>query len=502
MAAPEGLARRRRGYTACFALGLTLIVLATWCATVAAETPTGPSMPAQGWLSGGGSTQPLSQAPSSIAVSPALPRPKIPEFNAGRALANQPWIKAPTTTTARDGLGPLYNVRSCLRCHINGGRGHIASEGQLVGSAVVRLARQSGERTPHESVVPDPAYGDQIQIQSISLADQLGLSPEAVGPGADAEPPAEAKVYVTWTRESFAYPDGRTVELRKPTIELRELGYGPLAADTLTALRNAPVVHGVGLVALVREESLDAWADPMDKNEDGISGRRNQVWDPESSTLVPGRFGWKANSANLRHTVAGAFVNDLGITNPLFPRETCTAQQARCIRAPSGPDEEGVELPESLLQLVVDFLANSAVPAARMLEEAAHNEGSELFVATGCAQCHRPNMTTGASTEYPHLAHQEIWPFSDYLLHDMGEALADHRADFDATGREWRTSPLWGIGASKLINGSAHFLHDGRAGSVEEAILWHGGEAQNSRDRFVGLNVQKRTALIAFIESL
>lgn len=430
-----------------------------------------------------------------------LPEAQVPLFHAGKALANQPWIKAPTATDARDGLGPIYNARTCLGCHIKGGKGPVpATNDEAIFAPILRIS------IPGKNVrlgsVPDPIYGEQIQGQSVALTHQLrGKIPYKV-PSENPEAPPEARVYINWKAHTFTYPDGHSVTLRSPKVRLDEMGYGAASTTLMTSLRAAPAIHGMGLLEAIEQADINALADPEDADGDGISGRVNTVWDFENNAPVPGRFGWKANRANLRITTAAAFQGDVGISNPIFPNQPCSRRQPRCLASPNGNNTNGFELPEHLLKLTVDFVRNIGVPMARPMDEKT-KRGHKYFHQVGCAACHQPSFKTGPQpTAYKHLAAQDIWPYSDLLLHDMGSGLADHRPDYDATGYEWRTAPLWGIGLNRHVNGVTTLLHDGRARSIEEAILWHGGESENSRAAFTLLDEKQRNALITFVESL
>jgi CxxC motif-containing protein (DUF1111 family) len=444
-----------------------------------------------------------------------------PKFHAGKALANQPWIKAPTLTTARDGLGPIYNARTCLSCHINGGKGFIPADNKTsLTSTLVRLSTPFDLKTSFDldtivdlsthkhasailkksGVIPHAVYGDQIQGQSVSLAHQLRHSQTSGVLKHDVAP--EAYVYINWNEETFTYPDQHQVTLRSPELDFQSLGYGPLGEETLFSLRVAPPLHGMGLIGLIAEQDIIALSDDDDINFDGISGRANQVWDEEKQTTTLGRFGLKSNKPTLAMIVAGAFANDLGISNSLAPNQPCTRLQPSCLKIPNGNDEAAVELPDHLLTLVIDFNRDLAPVQRRNSLNKNVLAGRELFYNSGCNQCHNPRYVTQKSEQAPHLSEQVIWPYSDFLLHDMGPALADGRPDFLATGNEWRTSPLWGIGLLSQVNGSSVLLHDGRARSVEEAILWHGGEAELAKSRFIELNKINRNRLIKFVNSL
>lgn len=428
-----------------------------------------------------------------------------PAFHAGKALANQPWVKAPTVTTARDGLGPIYNARTCLSCHVKGGKGFIPNNNiNPISSTLIRVSKPGSDHNllKIEGVIPHPVYGDQIQGQSVSLAHQLRHSQKPGTLKHDVAP--EAYVYIHWDTQTFTYPDLHQVELRKPQLQFTDLGYGPLGEDTLYSIRVAPAIHGMGLLELIDENDLHALSDEGDTNNDGISGRLNKVWDIEKQATVIGRFGLKANKPTLKMIVAGAFKNDLGISNPLFPNQPCSAQQPSCNSIINGNTKEhgNVELSEELLTLTTNFNRDLAPVVRRNSLDVIVKKGRELFYQTGCNQCHQPRFKTQSSKEAPHLSNQIIWPYTDLLLHDMGPDLADGRPDFLATGNEWRTAPLWGIGLLQQVNGSNALLHDGRARTVEEAILWHGGEATLTKARFIQLDKIERETLIKFVNSL
>ncbi len=428
-----------------------------------------------------------------------LPVEARPLFHAGKALAHQPWVKAPTITDTRDGLGPLYNARTCLMCHTKGGKGFIPDTNEVpIMGTLVRLSKPGFDKI--KGVIPHPAYGDQIQGQSTSLAHQLRHSQKPGSIAHDVAP--EAYVYINWQTRTFTYPDQHTVILRKPELDFRNLGYGPFGEDTLFSLRVAPSIHGMGLLELIDQQDIDKLSDPEDGNNDGISGRSNLVWDVELQQTVAGRFGLKANKASLKMQVAGAFANDVGISNSLFPQQPCSQQQIGCNQVANGNDKNGVEIADHLLDLVTDFNRNLAPVLRRDFNNKEVNQGREIFYQVGCQACHQPDFKTQESDAFPHLANQHIWPYSDLLLHDMGPELADGRSDFLATGSEWRTAPLWGVGLQEAVNGSKALLHDGRAETIEEAILWHGGEAELAKSRFIQLPKQERDALIKFVNSL
>lgn len=437
-----------------------------------------------------------------------LPQSLRPDFHAGKALANQPWVKAPTVTTMRDGLGPLYNSRTCLMCHIKGGKGFVPENGEIpMLSSLVRLsipATNSPEHQAmlqHHGVIPHPIYGDQVQGQSTSLAHQLRHS-QKDNDQLKHDIAPEAYVFIDWQFSEFVYPDGHKVRLRKPQLRFENLGYGELGEDTLTSLRLAPPIHGMGLIELIPQAEITALADENDRNQDGISGRVNHIWDNETEQIVAGRFGWKANKPSVKVQTAAAFNGDVGISTTLFPGQPCSSQQTACLKAPTGNDVQNVELADDLLDLVVNFNRNLAPVERRNTNHPDVIKGRNYFYQAGCQQCHNPGFTTQSSEQNPHLGNQKIWPYSDFLIHDMGPDLADNRPDFTASGSEWRTAPLWGIGIQEQVNGSKALLHDGRAQTIEEAILWHGGEAAAVKATFISFEQAKRDALIQFVESL
>ncbi|MEO1336862.1 MAG: di-heme oxidoredictase family protein, partial [Myxococcota bacterium] len=441
-------------------------------------------------LPGGVGSVPFAAALGFSRPAANLPSSQKPLFYAGQALARQPWVKAPSSTDARDGLGPLYNARSCLVCHHRGGRGTVNGDGVLGTGTLIRLSQVRVDGT----AAPDPIYGSQLQLRTIDASYTLG--------GTAGQIPAEAQVVVEWIPVVTRYPDGQSITLRRPTVHLSQLGYGPLAPTTVLGLRHASPLYGLGLIDLIDTDDLMAMADPSDEDGDGISGRANRVWDRQRQTTVVGRFGWKANQPSLRQQVAAALAFDMGITSRLFPASTCSEDQSACRNAPNGASAGGHEISESLLDLIVDYNRSIAVPQRRKPSHPLVVEGQRHFVAMGCVGCHVPTQRTGQDSRFPHLSEQTIWPYTDLLLHDMGPDLADGRPDFDASGVEWRTPPLWGVGLSRAVHRDAGLLHDGRARTVEEAILWHGGEAQESRDAFMAAKSAQRRALLAFVRSL
>ncbi|ODR99911.1 thiol oxidoreductase [Methyloceanibacter methanicus] len=420
------------------------------------------------------------------------------DFKIGNSIFRRLWVSAPASTDASDGLGPLFNVRGCQNCHLKDGRGQPPAAAQTPGPAGALLFRLSvppktdADRALLASgkvtVLPDPVYGGQLQDMSIQ-----GHEPEGA-------------VKITYVESDVSLADGETVSLRAPSYELTGLNYGPISPDVMVGPRIAPPMIGLGLLEAVPEEQIMAYADPADEDGDGISGRPNRIWSALHDKEMIGRFGWKANVPTMAEQNAAAFSGDIGISTTLHPSGAgdCTEKQTKCFNAPSGnsPKYQNVEVGDELFDLMTFYTQNLAVPRRRTPDAPEILNGKALFYETGCADCHRPKLLTGEVPKQPHLSNQLIWPYTDMLLHDMGEGLADNRPDGLAGGQEWRTPPLWGIGLTETVNGHTQFLHDGRARNLTEAILWHGGEAQEARDTFAALDKEDRERLLAFVNSL
>jgi CxxC motif-containing protein (DUF1111 family) len=303
---------------------------------------------------------------------------------------------------------------------------------------------------------------------------------------------------VIYEEQAGEYADGTAYSLLVPSYQIDDLAYGPLADDIKISPRVAPATFGLGLLEAIPEKRLRELADPEDADEDGISGRLNSVWDATKAEMVVGRFGWKAEQPSVRQQSAGAFLGDMGMTTPLFTGQDCTEVQGECLAAMSGGEPEIDELKLDDVERYGQLLA---VPVREVWDGADIERGKKLFDKAGCASCHVPDHRTGEH-ELEELSDQHIWPYTDLLLHDMGEELADGRPVFDADGREWRTPPLWAIGRYEDVVKHNRLLHDGRARGVAEAILWHAGEAGDARDAFVKMNKKDRQLLVQFVESL
>lgn len=404
---------------------------------------------------------------------PDLTEDQLEQFEEGDELFEQIFAAA-------DGLGPVFNANSCDSCHVEDGRGRAPDFiGESESGFLIRLARPAFNQ--NGSTVSDPIYGGQLQ----------DLATEGVIP--------EGEIVIHYTEIEDIYADGSPYSLHQPIYSIRNLGYGDLASDITFSPRVANQMIGLGLLEAISEETILSFADPEDANGDGISGRPNYVWDARAQSLTVGRFGWKANQPNLIQQTAGAYNGDMGISTSLFAHQPCTASQTDCTaKSISGTPE----VSDEHLSLVVFYASTLAVPAQRNSDDPIVQEGEQLFVEAQCSACHISEVTTGTHPTIPQLSNQTIRPFTDLLLHDMGDGLADGQTDFQASGSEWRTPPLWGIGLFETVNGHTYYLHDGRARNLEEAILWHGGEAQASRDYFVNLSTAEREALLAFLHSL
>ncbi|TCL72093.1 di-heme oxidoredictase family protein [Rhizobium sp. BK251] len=417
------------------------------------------------------------------------------DFKLGNALFRKLWVSSPSSTQASDGLGPLYNARSCQSCHIKDGRGHPPLPDGDATSMFLRLARRA--RTPEEQQAvakgqivnfPDPVYGAQLQDHAVP-----GLA-------------AEGQMSVSYEEKVVTLGDGETVSLRRPLYGVKDLGYGPLDPTTTLSPRVAPQMLGLGLIEAIPDAEILAHADPDDRDGDGISGKAQIVLDHRTGKPELGRFGWKAQNATVRDQSADAFSNDIGISTPDRPDPygECTKAEQACLAAPIGVQKRlgDTEAPDPVLGLVTFYSENLAVPARRKASFPETLKGKQLFYESGCISCHTPKFVTSRNAANKARAFQLIWPYSDFLLHDMGEGLADGQQVGLADGREWRTPPLWGIGLTETVSGHTYFLHDGRARNLTEAILWHGGEAEKARNAFSSLAKADRDTLIKFLESL
>jgi CxxC motif-containing protein (DUF1111 family) len=399
-------------------------------------------------------------------------------FTKGHKLFRDEWVTSPASTKTRDGLGPTFNARSCEGCHVRDGRaGATKPDGSLATGILFRLSVPGKDTDGGPK--PVPAYGGQLQPFGV-----LGV-------------PGEGQVKVTYTDVPGQYADGTPYVLHQPKYEFVNLAFGPMPKDVKVSPRTAPAMIGLGLLEAVSDQAILALADPEDRNKDGISGRANIVWNVEKQATSVGRFGWKANQPNLKQQTAGAFQGDIGITSHMFPVENCMPAQTACRKAPNGGKPE---LEPSILDNIVFYGKVLGVPEPRPNEAA--KAGEKLFASFQCASCHLPHLQSDKVYPIEALRDKDVQAFTDLLLHDMGPGLADNREDFLASGTEWRTTPLWGIGLIELVNKHSQYLHDGRARSLEEAILWHGGEAEAAKEKFRTAPQEQRHQLLEFLKAL
>ncbi|MEO1264687.1 MAG: di-heme oxidoredictase family protein, partial [Pseudomonadota bacterium] len=370
------------------------------------------------------------------------------DFKIGNAIFRKLWVSSPASTKSSDGLGPLYNARACQRCHLKDGRGHPPTANwpdDNAVSIVVGLsippqteADRESRRTRRKSVVSEPTYG--AQLQDLAIKGHAG----------------EGRLHITYTERAVTLRGGDVVTLRTPRYRITDLGYGPLHPQTQMSVRIAPPMIGLGLLEAIPAADIRALADPDDANGDGISGRPQEVWSASENRVMLGRFGWKAGQPTILDQSAAAAVNDMGLGSWLRPRAggDCTDAQDVCLRAPHGGSDAnpGHEFKSQLLELVAFYSRNLAVPRRRNADDPQVLAGKAVFSKIGCADCHTPSFKTGATAADPFLAGQTIWPYTNLLLHDMGDALADQRAEGAANGREWRTPPLWGIGLTGQVS--------------------------------------------------
>ncbi|MEN9844525.1 MAG: hypothetical protein RLZZ612_2354 [Pseudomonadota bacterium] len=418
-------------------------------------------------------------------------------FVIGNSFFKRNWVQAPASTKVRDGLGPHFIARSCGGCHVLDGRGRPPEIRNRLGhhdqptEMLIRLS-VPGTPDPHQGVRPEPTYGDQFNNAAIE-----GVQPEG-------------QVHIHHRPIQGRFADGTPYVLQQPHYRLQGLAYGPMRRDVMLSPRTAPQLMGIGLLELIPEAAIRANQQAQAAQAGPIKGQINWVWDAPTQRMVLGRFGWKANTGSIAHQSAGAFRGDMGITSVWAPEEACTSAQKDCLSAPRGGHGDAHEIDQTTLEDVVFYQATLAPVARRGVDDPQVKHGQRLFHQAQCAVCHHPNYTTAAAPwaeQFPRLTSpalvgQAIWPYTDGLLHDMGPALADGRPDFAASGRQWKTPPLWGVGLISAVNGHQRLLHDGRARGVLEAVLWHGGEAEAAKQQVLKMNHTERKALVHFVESL
>ena len=452
----------------------------------------------------------ISSAESYSKPSSNLTASRKGHFFIGNAFFRQPWVIAPASTDSRDGLGALFNVAACQSCHVKDGRGHAPmTSDDDADSLLIRLAmpattdeqRQQLQNSLIEKVV-HPMYGGQLQDRGIQ-----GV-------------PAEARIAVQWTDKPVTFADGHIETLRAPTFNLTKPGYGAFDDDLMVSPRVALPMIGLGLLEQIPDEAIKKQAvDNKNSTNGDISGKFNWVMDPQTGKHALGRFGWKAGQTKLITQNQSAFNEDMGLTSNIRPHESCMPTQTACMNATTGADEQGngkppVEVNDEVAKFVEFYTRNLAVPHRRDADDKLVLAGKKRFYDMGCQSCHTPRYQL-PKTDDDHLEQhgQVIYPYTDLLLHDMGDDLADRtiagklpakniQVEFLANSYEWRTPALWGIGLAQTVDPQATFLHDGRARTLMEAVLWHGGEAQKQQQKVLKLDKQGRSELNAFLQSL
>lgn len=448
-------------------LSLCLLLAVVGCS----DDPVTPEQGEDRSLSGGATT--IHNATTQAFTFPAPNVADLDRHLDGDLAFEASFVSAPAVINP--GLGPVFNNNACAVCHVGNGRGFPPAAGEEVKTMLIRVsipgvAEDGGPK-------PAPGFGGQLNSKAV-----FGVAPEA-------------RASIDWSEDTHQFADGEVYSLRTPTVVLSD-PYIPLPANMMTSARVAPPIFGRGLLEAINQSDILALADESDTDQDGISGRPNWVYDVTLAGEALGRFGLKANQPTLLQQAAAAYRNDMGITNPIFPIDSAHGQSQ------SDGLVDDPELDLETVALAAFYTQTLAVPARRDLNDPAVVKGEQIFQAANCVACHTPRFVTGTLADVPSVSNQIIYPFTDMLLHDMGDGLADGRPDFLATGNEWRTPPLWGIGLTGLAQGHTFFLHDGRARNLLEAVMWHGGEAEAARDYVSALSAADRAALIKFLESL
>lgn len=379
-------------------------------------------------------------------------------YDLGMAVFNTHFVVAGTPNAGRrDGVGPLFNSSSCDACHNNGARGRgPTGDGPAPDSLVIQLtAATVKNRADPEG---DPVYGrvfNPIALDGV---------------------PLEGAVLIHYEARQGHYPDGTAWSLRVPRYELTKLHYGPIAPGTIVKPRLAPALFGVGLLDAIELASTDT----------------------ASAPIVTGRFGWQATALSVRDQTARAFAREMGLTSTDIPNDDCTAAEAACLQQPNGGSPE---VSDDLFNAVLSFQHWLAVPASPIPHtDAGH--GGQTFADLGCVACHRPQwpVTLPDGDGKPNTV--TITPYTDLRLHNLGPDLADQTIAGRKVTSRWRTAPLWELGYRTSLEHFPTFLHDGRARTAEEAILWHDGEAARARDRFEHLTADERKAFLRWLETL
>ena len=418
------------------------------------------------------------------------------DFFIGNGLFQRNWVASPSLTEASDGLGPLFSGNSCQSCHISDGRGHPPLTFTNDSSSLMTLhlsipSKNELMNTKYDSLKiklnPEPIYGSQLSSFGIE-----GIY-------------SEGNIDIVYEFIPIAFNNGKIISLRKPIYSIVNKNYGDLHIDVQISARVAQPMIGLGLIENISEIDILNNVDLEDLNKDGITGKANYVWDIRQDKSTLGRFGWKASQPSIYQQTVDALFEDMGLSSTAIPLyDNCTHHQLECKKLPNGNSKnyDDVEVSNDQVDLIVYYSKHLGVPQRRDYENARVLEGKEIFFKSGCASCHTPKFVTMKVENDQSLSEQVIWPYSDFLLHDMGEDLADDVDEFLANGGEWRTPPLWGVGLTSKVSGHTNLLHDGRARNILEAILWHGGESKKSKENVLNLSDYEIENLLLFINSL
>lgn len=401
-------------------------------------------------------------------------------FLIGNGFFRKLWVAAPSSTVSSDGLGPLYNARACQSCHIKDGKGHLPLKEKPL-SLVIKTGKYE-----NLNLIPDSIYGKQFQFFAIP-----GLEAEVFG----------NIIKQKINKKILEYND---YQFNKIKFKVSKYSYGHFSNDNTLSMRISPQVYGTGLLEAIVESDILEKHDPNDLNKDGISGIGRMVLDENGERKV-GRFGLRASTPNLFVQSGVAFTNDMGISNLIAQKAygDCTNNQADCFKFPTGIGEkEQNETSKEVLDSIVFYLSSLSPPKRRNVNDKEVLEGKKIFYEAKCTSCHTPKYVTSKNAKFDFLKFQLIWPYTDLLLHDMGEGLADKDLNGNISNLEWKTPPLWGIGLQKEVNPRTTFLHDGRAETILDAILLHGGEAKKSIEYLIENHSNNLDKLVKFVESL
>ena len=493
-----------------------------------------------------------------------MPADKFRNFVMGDSLFARMWISFPSSVKSSDGLGPMFSARSCQSCHIKDGRGHLPEINELDTTSIViklsHFAEPNNKKLtnrlvyPRNHVTPDPVYGflfHQFSTMSVKKEGDIEISylrykMNLTNTISKTDSNNSQKKPQTQRQKQKEYQT-----LTRPKLTLKNLNYASMNTYTKASLVIAPIMIGLGLIEAIDPEDIFKKHDPTDKDRDGISGRVSVVKNKNSAcnylkstdrlkkTLMIGRFGWKAHNPCLNQQNLDAFINDMSMSSTLHKNfyGDCTTYQEACRNAEKlakinhdnsnknyknknahnlnnknkkqdnfSYDHQEPDISEDIANLILFYTQSLAVPKRQIPTKKQDQtnilKGERLFYQIGCESCHTSSYVTANYHPQKHLNNQKIYPYSDFLLHNMGPGLDDKHTTFNADSNEWRTAPLWGLGYSKHVNPNAGYLHDGRAKTINQAILWHGGEARTSRENYKSLSANQKKLLILFLESL